>query len=1494
MKKIHLTKLENDQIEVGVQLRDEKPVVPKDNRIAFYKNTGEFQCRINEQDYSLSFDVVENDPTTPIEKQVWINETSNTLKWKFGGVVKSLYLGDKMAVSSSKSASEYNGIMNDAELESVSGQSNLSPKVVVDAFIDDLAEANFTNVVRKASALTVADGNTSGQYNVERRSSAQVNYVEGIVVSTAQGVAPFEVTDNGDGSTTLKFVEDLSDIFAVGSNFLVYEEEIVNDVVKGYHLLSNGVPAVFNITDYSFDDIERITTITVANNNLDLSLGFTDVRASVRLFPLKVEAYAGGEGSLGTMTKLEVLEAHTMDNVVRMIGDSKAFEFGNPFKDVYGRGVMDFAVNHSPNKKYWIIPMFMCRGTSDVSAVLHVYYSTDGLKTINRMNYEGELCIPAYRATRTGANVLGNSLALLSDAWTHVNDDGRFLFNRASYHGVTAYTHEFGHLNPADGNIWIRKSVAKNGSYDGIKSQEANTSYHYYSQANSDVDWNNNLTAWVTSKSGTEDHRVFFQLIDWNTKIDYAKGWATIGADHSEPLHSNSFCFFKHFEDEDMFFNANEHTNNHFYAIKIRVADILAVENNVSTNVAIYNAFSNSDEGGNRGDYSNLVHTMMGAGTKHYAHGWDEDDDRLMMMFADTTDAFIGYAVIDFGRTTAGKNSEHRIDTDAIPDNGTITLNVTDVATANTETTSPIPYSANNETIQSVIEGLTFVSTAIVTGDWETGFAITIEGKIATTLELNSNSFTDIDSNPVTVTTSTSEEGFQPRWLRLADIAGSSEIFTPERGGTVKMTVAGNLSYTSDYYASGDDSNVSGNQIRRQGQNFSINGKTILTTVSLREISNDNDTFGNYLIKIPDYTECYGRISAHENPDSVQAVSSDSTAVAGTIVMPDVPFSGALYPDGKIPFRTLSLYLRRNFNGLKCPTHCDGSPIMVSVKLVEMVDGLPSDNVLGVSKYKYPFQEITGYDNVKRHYFVFDDLKFDVGQEIGVVIDLGLTAEQQKQCGAVLDVYYQASAGGNGFYKQDGQWTRVDKILYHELFDFYMHQLHISHESGWNDSAYVGTSYNEHGCQLAHESMHPINDSKELFRGTYVHMMYPNNADEESFCKGPYNMYEFDISDNNGQYKLPTVGDAELTGKQGTDHDDKLVFTYFPLMDNYDFPCDEYMESIDYTSEVLKDTGYKVQLLTQVGNFPVSCDSALLRLKETPVGYLDYTDGQVLDDRFATGMATDFNGAGKLRVGPNCNMEYVSQPFEKDFILEAEILPLEADLSGNTMIYSQATTLYVGLWNNKYYFYSWNDTENLGTASYEDCPQDVYHRIRWVRKEDGLHLYRNFSKVGGTWEELQLGGESTVDGSNWANGYTVGHTTAQTWIAIGGYTEDATHNWNGLIGYTKLAINTHEFKYDGAKCQNPIITVRNKGDKMVGMEIVKDVFYGGTKTIDVQTKVKVLNNTETALVPTNDHILKYGETVSAGQKMAVKLELSKVSDNDASKVQGYTLGFDKK
>ena len=1488
-KKIHLTKLENDQIEVGVQLRDSLPAVPKNNRIAYYKSTGELKCRLDDTDYALSLDIRTNDPVTPAEKQVWINETDNNMKWHFGGTTKSIQLDDKMRVNPSVTDSQMLATLNEVELKTLSGNET-SPKSIIDAFIEELFGVVLTNTEIHNSTLRVVNGETVGTYEIERRTSGASNYVDGLAVLTSQGVAPHTVVDELDGTHTMTFKGDITKVLSITSKVLMFEEEVNLGVAKGYHLLNGVKPAVLGFTLISYDIVTDITTVVVNDLDLDLTLGFSgdDIYKKVRLFPLNLEISAGANGLTGTMTNLEIQEAYTMDKIIRVVGKTVAKEIVDSYRDSGGRGIVDFAVAHSPNKQNWIIPMMISRGS--YSSCVQVMYSTDGLQTINKFDYQGEVTFPSTAGSLYLIDTLGNAELFMADCLTHIHDDGRFLFHREHQHGVWAYTYEFGNINPVGESPWIRRANAWFGGYRGIIHHEANTSYHYYCAGPSSMDWENNLMAFPTSQHSVDNAYTFFARIDWDNKIDYGKGYIYVGADYHFSEHTNGINFFKHFEGEYMYFGVTEHLNNYLYAHKAQVSNILAKTDDCgSSSIAILHAFSASTHGGNRSDYLTFLHADGADDANIIDYAWDEDDDRLVFIKADTQNFRLSLGILDFGRTTAGAFSNHKLEFNGIPDNGNFTYDVTNELTGITETISPIPYSADIVQVKAAFEGLSFVTLATVTGDFATGFDITLEHLIPVTMVANSNSLVDVGANAITITHTMIEEGYEPVWLRLQDIDASVQPFTPENGGILQLNT-GNLMFARDYYI-GDDSNIR-DMARAYGHRLIVKGKTVIFTGTFMDTSYEYDTHTVRLFKIPNYEEFYGYNTQRNSVGTLVGIPINNTVekMAHKITIADPTWVG-IYPDNKVPFRTLRLYMASNWNTTsyrKVIKFAD-KEVMVRVKLLG-VDGLGNpdeSNVLAVSKYNMPASEVHAYDDYKWETFVFDNVKFDVGQEVFIMLDTNLTQQEITDSNFYLNVGCDSEAGGAMFKKIDGNWESIAYNMWYEIFDYYMMKLHLSHDTGWNNSAWTSNGYNNWGYKTCNDSITEVSENQ--YKLAYLSTQHQINNISYAHIQGKGNSYVCTMDDSLGADRLPVIGDPKLVGQVAKDVDDKLALMYYPCIDSGRYGDERVLERNDRTSDLWMDTNYKRQRQPQVGGFNVNEESYSNRLKITPTGYTDHTNGQVVDDRFATGMATHHNN---YKVNFNGNTNYSVNPNERDFIFEVEIAASATDLdNGDNHIFSTYYAFICSLQYNHYRFISYNNGQSGNTYSYEECPLDTYHRLRVVRDENGLRIYRNFSKAGGTWEQLQLGYNNSDDGSWWANGTIVGRTDSHTLVALGGYTYNTTQSWYGLTGYLKMAVGTTEFKYEGCNnTQMPVFNVKQYGDIILANKQVHG--YGQKFTRTILDTIIVKDDVSSSLVPTNDQVIKFGETVAPGQKASLKLTVKKESDSDPSSVQGISTKFD--
>jgi hypothetical protein len=1542
-KKLHLTKLEEVETEVGVQLRDSNPPTGLENRIFINRNTGELRAFINGQDVHLSFNLYEVDPQNPVEKQVWVNTTGKQLKWKLGGVVQSVSLEGGLKVGSQRSTSEYISTLTQVELEQIADISTALPNYLVDAFQKTVENSVLVDLEERGSTLRVQDGLNTGTYDLERRVSPAYNYTEGIAVIKSQALTPKTVTDNNDGTHELVFQSDVTDILWNGAEMLGYEQEVDElENINAYYALDGDLnPARFIVSGVSYDAINDETTATFTDSGLDLTLGFSpsEYAEKLRFKPINLKVEASADGSLGVMTELEPVEVEGLSGLSAVLGQEL---FTKISTQLSFENVLYHRVVHSPSRQYYVLQIWCTTGdTGRQNATSHIWYSNDNLKTINYMSdWVGFTTAPTVDTSENAQTKQQNwgYRKVFSPKKMKINDDGRYVFTYwyVDPSNTSADLVYFGDLTRPNPNPILANGNF--GGYAGTVAFEQNSTYAYEVDS-VEVDWEMNL-AFICMARTNEDGYIQMWEIDWANNNTYARSYYGLGTDHRQtaiPVVS----FIKEFEGERQYFVLYEHgTNRYKYAVKWRYkrqldeyeagiylnhgfrGDVGNVSSDTSpTDGDRYagGAFSNSLEGGNRYETNSYIHTW--ASNSVHDFGWDMDDDTLILLHFDDDDFNMQLSGINFGRTTYGAPPAIDLAFDAVPDNGNFTLDVTDVLSSTTETTSPIPFSADVSQITSILEAITFIGAGNVevTGDFASGFEIRLSlfRRQEMNFVINTNSLLN-SATPVNITLTTVEAGFQPVWLRHTRTSSerNNELYNPANGLFIELDTA--IRGFSQRY-SGDATLTDWNLDAQHGQGLWVRGKTVLMHTMTLETNNAHDGTRASIIKIPDYTQCYGSgfdgerivwpgsdanafIRHRNNPDIVN--DDTGTRIAQKFNSGTNPYG--MYVDGKIHLRTMLLYTYQSWQGVansrqRRPTRPSDQ---MRIRILPLgVGGTPDwDNPIAISK-GFPINHLPPNADKKWTPFIFDNVKLEPNTDYFLGIEVvGLNMESiipensENEFIFLFGARDLTTANTCFMYKPDqGGWVSANEEIWFKFYDYYHSFTPINHESGPNTDTYQYRINWVDGPQFYETTIHPIGDedTSKTYLASYRYNQgyFANDNNVYSNQHGGSHVHVFEIDDSGDPEAFPIIRDSEILGFEGANADSwdrNLVFAFVNGRDDEFSPARNTDGTFLLNSSDERDKEYNYN--SHFGGFRMNEDANICRRKE--FSGLDY--GMEDDPDFRYGTCCHYNLSGGQYI---YNHSLDMTPWQNDFIWECEVKPTEVDLDGSDNIMFGSNQLwYAGFRLSRLHFYSYYN----GTFKYthsDELLEDRYQRVRITRDWDnGIRMFRNYSAIGGTWEEL---GTTSIDGGEtgdfWKHGVCIGDSDYnRLYFSIGRWTESASFNMDGRIGYMKLAIGKPEFAYDGVNFeQRSRYQTQNTGDNIFALKTLSAGDVNNDQRMMANYGI-YKHNVNSAKVRSNFTVLKYKNTIAGGRNMASKLTLYKASDNDPSAVEGYLLSFFKK
>ena len=738
-KKVHVTRFDENIEERAIQMRNGDPISPVETQFWFDKDSGQLSYFLDGEKHSLNVRVLSGDPVSPLEKEIWINGATDELKYKYDGIVRTINLGNVNLVEGGGQTSDYLRVLDEAELRRIADVSASYPDYLIESLNEVKDTVTLTNTEVQQSRLALAPGQTTGTYERETRKTRVLNTVEGVAVITSQGLAPKTITDNLDGTHTIVFRGDVSDIVYQGQNLVLMETDTVEGVEQDFPLLNtNGKPALLDISTLpSYSSGTNETTITVNDYDLDLTMGLAtsaEQEAALKFAPMGISIEAGADGLAGTLGELEILEMHS-DEAERIVGQ----ELYRKLPTFYKGSTNSIMVKHSPNKRYWAIitkEEAYTPGDANLSNVARLYYSTDALKTIHmHPTWEDGFSDPTTNDTGISADFNDRNYKDYSGMHPRniiLTDTGKLMFCKGKYNWNT-YWSQRGWYCDISKPDFVPTEIPNMGGYNG--EPNASTSQHLYGT----------MVNWLESESifsvGTvyNDHEVrdhFYKLDFDNPSLSIPLGYTATLTDYSTN-HEPFYCGFHWIEEEWQYFRISHHINDYMYAYRIYLSDILEGDANGNyprTGIPWRNGFANAPEAGTRHNTNSLWHfttTMDGAMINYH---FNEDDNELICIMNDN-DAQMHLGTINFDRTSKGVLHVETLSTDQVPINGSVTLDIIDGQDLSVQTSPTLSYNDDATDIQTKLATMTSTFGAgnvEVTGDWTTGFQITDRSDLTT------------------------------------------------------------------------------------------------------------------------------------------------------------------------------------------------------------------------------------------------------------------------------------------------------------------------------------------------------------------------------------------------------------------------------------------------------------------------------------------------------------------------------------------------------------------------------------------------------------------------------------------------------------------------------------------------------------------------------------------------------------------------------------------
>lgn len=217
-----------------------------------------------------------SDPPSPFVDQVWINKTTDQIKYFDGTTIKVL------GGSSSSSSASVN-VWGDLERRLSDEELNINTMPYLNHIVDDFNDESLgyhNNTIKASSGLRLAGSFLTGDYTRKRKTGTLAKKVNAIAHFFLQAIAPKPVAASPNSTATLVTYEydgDLTDYFKVGEKIIVAEYDVSEGSPVYVPIIHNDLVSLFNIQNVSYDSINNKTIVTYDNQNaLDMSAGITN------------------------------------------------------------------------------------------------------------------------------------------------------------------------------------------------------------------------------------------------------------------------------------------------------------------------------------------------------------------------------------------------------------------------------------------------------------------------------------------------------------------------------------------------------------------------------------------------------------------------------------------------------------------------------------------------------------------------------------------------------------------------------------------------------------------------------------------------------------------------------------------------------------------------------------------------------------------------------------------------------------------------------------------------------------------------------------------------------------------------------------------------------------------------------------------------------------------------------------------------------------------
>lgn len=642
VQKTHLAKQQNDVKEVGVQIRNDGLHTEIDKQLCFDPSSKELTFNDNGTVYQMNLRVLTSDPVSPKEKEAWIHDGASEIRYVMNGVIKAIALGGGSEQPTNQSGTYYYRILTEAELSELADININYPNSMIQTFDKIPEKALTTDILINNSSAKVKEELASGNYKQSKRNTIMPNYSEGVVVTTAQGLAPFNIVDNGDGTTSFYFYNHIEADFMGYTKFWMYEEEVIEDetVQAFYKLDTEGRPLglpVISITEGVGTEGDE-TVMTVSNSGLDLTMGIiaSDYHKKLRVIPKAVAVFAGAKGILpGTeeYTELQEVEA-SATKFKRILGEEVYTKLEHSVKGT----VRDLIIQRSPNNQYVIILAKISEeGIANGNSTTRAWYSTDGMKTITYdENFKSDWGSGTYASNRYTSWTTGYENDFHEDM-VKINNEGHLVFGH--YYAAPSSYHQAVFWHGWIGNSGLNVTMIPScGGYVGVP--WSSTGVHIYQNV-IDVDWDSGTLSILNSREN-DDYNIWHYQIDHSNSYPSAVYKCQHGITDYFDLQATGFIKFVDMEGERMLITVATHINWYMYGRKFRVVDILS-GSGAGEALSCY-----SLENGNRAQSEAFHHEYT---TNQMIYDWYHDENLNRLHFIVKDDYQLRYYMHDLART---------------------------------------------------------------------------------------------------------------------------------------------------------------------------------------------------------------------------------------------------------------------------------------------------------------------------------------------------------------------------------------------------------------------------------------------------------------------------------------------------------------------------------------------------------------------------------------------------------------------------------------------------------------------------------------------------------------------------------------------------------------------------------------------------------------------------------------------------------------------------